>query len=120
VNVADVRLGTTVRVADVRIGAVSAILVDETGDRAFGLEVSRRSGERWFVPWVALDLCGDVVEASSPLVFGGPEQLDAYARRGARFVRDDDARAPRADTPKPTRRAGNRVSAGVPEGTTVS
>ncbi len=118
----DVRLGTPVRVGDVRIGVVTALLVDESSEHAFGLEVSARTGERWFLPWVAADGRGGAVEASSALVFGDRDQLDAYARRGARFVREDGARPERADNDdrKHPHRAAERVLARLPEGTPVS
>lgn len=118
----DIRLGTPVRVGDVLIGVVTAILVDESGEHAFGLEVSARTGARWFLPWVAAGVRGDAVEASSALVFGDRDQLDAYARRGARFVRDDDGHSPSTGDvgemlARPT---AERVLAGVPEGRQVS
>lgn len=118
-----IRLGTPVQVGDVRIGVVTAILVDESGEHAFGLEVSARTGERWFLPSVAADVRGDAVEASSALVFGDRDQLDAYARRGARFIRDDDGGhswPPRYVGEMAVHPAAERVLAGVPEGRPVS
>lgn len=120
---ADVPIGTPVRVGDVRVGVVTAILEDRAGERAFGLEVTARTGERWFVPWVAATVREDAVEAASALVFGDRNQLDAYARRGARFVRDEGSRRSETDTggaQTDSDRAESRVSPGIPEGTTVS
>jgi hypothetical protein len=103
---ASVRLGTPVRVRDVRVGVVTAVLMDASGERAFGLEVSAPTGGRWFLPWVAADVRGDAVEAGSALVSGDRDQLDAYARRGARIVREGDGLLP-------ARASAERVLAGV-------
>lgn len=116
----DVRLGTPVCVGDVRVGVVTAVLADEAGERAFGLEVSTRDGERWFLPWAAADIGRDAVQASSALVFGGPDQLDAYARRGACFVREADGDSRVTEGVTRPRHAVVRVSAGVPAGRTRS
>jgi hypothetical protein len=80
-------LGSTVRVGDIRVGIVSAVLVNAADGRAFGLEVAAQGGDRWFLPCVAADLDGCNLRATSALFFGGPDQLDAYVRRGAHVVR---------------------------------
>ena len=80
-------LGATVRVEGVRVGVVTAILTNGEGGAVFGLEVSAQGGERWFLPSVAAGVDGRDVHAASALHFGGADQLDTYARRGAHVVR---------------------------------
>jgi len=82
----DELLGSPTTVDSVLLGRVTGVLLVESEDRAFGLEVTGRSG-RWFLPWIAADVGAHGVRAASAIVFGSSEQLDAYARQGARVLR---------------------------------
>lgn len=120
-NASDVPLGTPVRVRDVHVGVVTASLVDDSGGRAFGLEVTAPTGQRSFLPSVAGEFRGDAVETSSALFFGDGDQLEAYARGGARVVRGGEGGTPGSPA---GRRARGAEAAGVlaadPGGTTLS
>jgi hypothetical protein len=88
------------------VGVVTAVLTTGPAEDPFGLEVSARGGDRCFLPSVAASVDGRGVVATSALFFGGPDQLDAYVRRGAYVVR-----APAAE---------HGVFAGHDGGTTMS
>jgi hypothetical protein len=78
-------LGSIVRVGDVRVGVVTALLSAGEGG-VFGIEVSGHEG-RWFLPSVSVDVDGRDVSAASPLHFGRRDQLDTYVPWGARVIR---------------------------------
>ena len=113
-------VGAAVRVGDVRVGAVTGVLVDGVFERVIGLEVSAQRGGRWFLPWVAADVRENGVEAASALVFGALDQLEAYLHRGARIVQGEDALALELDGEGCLRRGtvSGVVSPDVSRGTT--
>ena len=109
-------LGARVLVDGEGVGHVTAALVDPETERILGLEVHGADGGRLFLPWVAASVRGDGgLDAASWLVLFEPADVDAYARRGARIVRDVEELA-RLRTPA----EGRRVSPGVATGTNGS
>jgi len=82
-------LGRPVRLvsADLRLGAVAGVYLDERLERVIGLQVSSRDGRARFLPWVASGFDEVGVHVRSALLLLETGELDPYLRRGARLLR---------------------------------
>lgn len=65
---------------------VTDVHADEGAEHAIGLEVTGSGERRWFLPWVATRLEGDVAHAASPLVLVAADQLGFYLERCTRLA----------------------------------
>jgi hypothetical protein len=73
-------------VRGVRIGEVTAVIVDADGVHALGLDVRATDRRHLFLPWVAVELDGDDVDIRSAFLL--VDAGDSYTRRVARRVSD--------------------------------
>jgi uncharacterized protein YrrD len=66
----------------IELGRVVDVILDETGDRAIGLDVRCKDGVHRFLPIATVDLGEEDVVIESPLVLLETDQLDFYRTRG--------------------------------------
>jgi hypothetical protein len=83
----DSLLDATVRVDGEHVGSVVGIVLDRPPERLLGLEVATPDSRRLFLPWVAAEAHGHVVDAVSSLVLIELDDVETYAQLGATILR---------------------------------
>ena len=75
-------LNKRVVTSGIELGRVVDVILDETADRAIGMDVRCRDGVHRYLPIATVDLVGEDVVVASPLVLLERDQLDFYRANG--------------------------------------